>query len=382
MQASILTAFYLLLAAILYIAAFPFLLLLTFKQKYKHSIPKRFFLYKNPPFQDSGIWFHVCSYGEAVSLKPLLQKLEKRVNISVITQTGFQAAQRYRADVRYLPYELFLPFWIKKQKVLIVSEAELWYMLFWSAKKKGAKTILINARISDNSYRSYQRFRWFYQKIFAHIDTVFAQSERDKQRLLELGAKKVEVTGNIKAYANVKTTRTFKKPQQEVVTLASTHAGEEALLLENIDYHDKKLIVVPRHPERFMEVGELLSNFAAKKGLSFHKFSKKEDFDSDIILIDKMGELVNIYAISDIVYLGGSFVEGIGGHNPLEPASFGCKIISGMHIFNQLSLFDLVENINVIEPWEIAVTEKEAQSTKIRAKVEIEPIIKAINDVV
>jgi len=375
--------FYFLVATILTIVALPFLLLLTFKEKYKISIPKRFFLYKNPSFQSSGVWFHVCSLGEAVSLKPLLQRLNKKVNISVITTTGYEAAKKYNADVGFLPFESLLPFWVRKQKVLVVSEAELWYMLFFMAKIKGAKTILMNARISDNSYQSYVKFSWFYKKIFTCIDVVFAQSEKDKTRLLEIGAKEVIVTGNIKAYGEIKVSRHFQKPSKEVITLASTHAGEEALLLEEIDYHDKKILVVPRHPERFKEVGDMLQNFAKEKGLTYHAFSQKEDFDSDVIMIDKMGELVNIYAISDVVFLGGSFVENVGGHNPLEPAAFGCKILSGMHIFNQRPLFELVENINIIEPWEIKeYALKDAQKTAIKGKVDIEPIIKAIDDVV
>jgi len=370
--------FYFLIATILTIVALPFLIFFSFKDKYKVSIPKRFFLIKNPPFKSKAIWFHVCSFGEVVSLKSLLSKIDESVNISVTTGTGYEEAKKYKADVRFLPFESLLPFWVNRQKVLVVSEAELWYMLFFMAKKRGAKTILINARISDNSYKSYVKFSWFYKRIFSYIDIVFAQSEKDKERLLEIGAKEVEVTGNIKAYGEIKTTRVFDKPKQEVITLASTHPGEETLLLEHINYHDKKLIVVPRHPERFKEVGELLARFAKERGLSFHKFSDHEDFESDVIMIDKMGELVNIYAISDLVFLGGSFVDNVGGHNPLEPATFGCKIISGKYIFNQKSLFDLVENINVVEIEEIEQTQKEALVTKVLGKVELEPIIKAL----
>jgi 3-deoxy-D-manno-octulosonic-acid transferase len=351
------------------------------KQKYKISIPKRFFLYKNPPFTNSAIWFHVCSFGEAVSIGPLLKRIEKRVNISVITATGYDVAKKYDADVRFLPFESLLPFWVNHQKVLVVSEAELWYMLFFMAKKRGAKTMLINARISDNSYGSYQKFSWFYKKIFSYIDIVFAQSQKDKERLLELGAREVIVTGNIKAYADIAVTKTFEKPSQEVVTLASTHRGEEEMLLEVMDYHDRKIIVVPRHPERFNEVREMLENFALKRGLSFHAFSEREAFDSDIIMIDKMGELINIYAISDVVLLGGSFVENVGGHNPLEPATFGCKILSGKEIFNQKALFALVENICVVEAAEIPLKISQAEPTKISGVVDIQPIIEAIENV-
>ncbi len=361
--------------------ALPVLLLLALKEKYKVSIPSRFFLINNPPFKKEAIWFHVCSFGEVISLKPLLVRLNKDVNISVTTGTGYLEAQKLKADVRFLPFEPLLPFWVNRQKVLVVSEAELWYMLFFMAKKRGAKTILINARISDNSYKSYRKFAFLYKRIFSYIDIVFAQSEKDKVRLLEIGAKEVIVTGNIKAYGDIKTTRRFNKQSQEVVTLASTHGGEEKLLLEELDYHDKKIIVVPRHPERFDEVAIFLEGFAKEKGLSFHRFSKREDFESDIIIIDKMGELINIYAISDVVLLGGSFVKNIGGHNPLEPATFGCKIISGKHIFNQKSLFPLVENIEMVEVDEIASLIPKAKPTKIVGEVDIEPILEAIENV-
>ena len=105
------------LVALLYVVALPFLLYLRFKPKYNQSIPARFFLKKSPSFAPNGIWFHVFSFGEVRSLAPFLEHLEeKELRISVITQTGFQEAKRYqKADVRYLPYELFLPFWIKQR---------------------------------------------------------------------------------------------------------------------------------------------------------------------------------------------------------------------------------------------------------------------------
>jgi 3-deoxy-D-manno-octulosonic-acid transferase len=374
---------YLLIAAILFIVAFPILLLATLKQKYRVSIPKRFFLYKNPPFKKEGIWFHVCSYGEVVSLKPILSDLVGDINISVTTNTGYEMAKKYKADVRFLPYELWLPFWVNRQKILVVSEAELWYMLFFMAKLKGAKVILINARISDNSYKSYQRFSFFYKKIFENIDEVFAQSQKDMDRLKLLGAKNIKVCGNIKAYGEIKTTKEYKKPDKSVITLASTHDKEEKLLLENMRLRDDmKLIVVPRHPERFDEVAKFLKDYANKNRLSFSRFSQSENFDSDVVLVDCMGELVNIYAISDVVLLGGSFVKGVGGHNPLEPASFGCKIISGKDYFNQKSLYELVENISIIDADELPHALVVAKESKVNLFVDIKPIKEAINSVV
>jgi 3-deoxy-D-manno-octulosonic-acid transferase len=359
--------------------AIPFLILLSFKQKYQQSIPKRFALWKNPPFEKDGIWFHVASFGEVRSLKPLISRLDDDVNISTITQTGFEEAGKLTKNNRYLPYELFLPFWITKQKALVVSEAELWYMLFLVAKLKGAKTYLINARISDNSYKSYLRFSWFYKKIFSQIDMVFAQSQKDKDRLLELGAKNITVNGNIKAFQEIEVTKDFLKPSCEVITLASTHKGEEELILKNLKLNkNQKLIVVPRHPERFDEVDKYLSNYAKELNLSYHRFTNMDNLDSDIVLIDCMGELINLYAISDIVVLCGSFIDGIGGHNPLEPAHFGCKIVSGKYIFNQESLFSLVDGIEIIEIEDINSIISKLQNTKITSSTDIEPIIREL----
>ena len=365
---------------IIYIIAIPFLFILSFKQKYQHSIPRRFALWKNPPFEKSGLWFHVASFGEVKSLKPLIYRLNGVINISTITQTGYEEAGKLTKNNRYLPFELLLPFWIKKQHSLVVSEAELWYLLFLVAKLKGAKTYLINARISDNSYKSYLRFSWFYKKIFSQIDMVFAQSQKDKTRLLELGAKNVTVNGNIKAFQEIEVTRVYKKPLSEVIILASTHKGEEELILKNLNLgYKQKLIVVPRHPDRFNDVDGLLDKYSKEKGLTYHRFSENDNLESDVVLIDCLGELINLYAISDIVILGGSFVDKVGGHNPLEPAYFGCKVLSGKHIFNQEALFGLVDKIEMAEPEDINSMIQNLQNTKITSSIEIEPIIREIS---
>ena len=116
--------------------------------------------------------------------------------------------------------------------------------------------------------------------------------------------------------------------------------------------------------------------------MTLSKYSISENFDSDITLVDVMGELINIYAISDIVLLGGSFVEGIGGHNPLEPASFGCKLISGKHIFNQHALFEMVENTLLIDISELREKIRYEDSIKrsriISSEHLLEPLISEI----
>jgi len=240
-------------------------------------------------------------------------------------------------------------------------EAELWYMLFLFARIKKTKTVLINARISDRSYTSYKKFSWFYKKIFENIDKVFAQSTEDKNRLLELGAKNVEVIGNIKLAIMPKVTKTLKKEKDFVITAASTHKHEEKLILESYDKSQGQLIIVPRHPERFDEVDTLIIDFIKNKTLSYQRYSQEENLSTDIILVDKMGELNNIFAISDAVILGGAF-EKIGGHNPIEPAFFGCRIVSGEHYFNQKPLFDCVKNYKIVKNTELKDIMKNIQT--------------------
>jgi len=309
------------------------------------------------------------------------------INISVITDTGYEEALKFSKSVRFLPFEIFLPFWIRKQKLLIVTEAELWPLLFFTAQKKGVPTYLINARISDRSYKNYLRFKWFYKIIFSYIDIVFAQTEKDAKRLKELGAKKVKIIGNLKSFQKISVTKHLKKPENSFVTvLASTHKNEEKFILNEIEIEkNDKIVVVPRHPERFKEVDEFLKEFSKEKNLTYSKFSKNPNFDSQITLVDKMGELINIYEIGDLVILGGSFEKNIGGHNPLEPAWFNCKLISGKEIFNQKALFDLVKNAYIIEKTklkELFKKRKTLKNSKIVSKADINPLLEEIKNVV
>ncbi|MDR2789965.1 MAG: lipid IV(A) 3-deoxy-D-manno-octulosonic acid transferase [Campylobacteraceae bacterium] len=349
--------FYCAVLSLFYIAALPASFVICCFKKYRRAVPSRFFLYKNMPFSNKkGIWLHACSYGEVSSLTPLIHAIgSDNVNISVITKTGFdKACQICKSEnVRFLPYEIFLPFWIKKQRALVVTEAELWLMLFYIAKKRGIKTILINARISDNSYHKYKKFKWFYKILFSFVDEVHAQSETDKKRLAFLGAQHIKVSGNIKSSLLPKITKRYKinNIYKRVITLASTHIGEEAALLEQLslaDLSNTLIIVAPRHPERFEAVHKLLQSWANSNGKIYGKLSKEGlESQNDIVLCDTMGELVNIYAITNITILGGSFLEGIGGHNPLEPAAFNNSIISGKFFFNQKELYAKVDGIMI-----------------------------------
>ena len=381
------TLLYYILSVVLFFIALPLLVYLSFKQKYKLSIPARFFLFNNSRFEkENGIWFHVCSLGEARALKPILKLVEEQdIKITTITQTGQIEAKKYNADVRYLPYEIFLPFWIKRQKLLVVLEAEFWYMLFIVAFSKGTKVVMLNARISDRSAKKYLQFAWFYKKMLSKIDMIYAQSEVDKNRFIALGARNIQVIGNIKLAGEIVKTREYEKPTIETIVAGSTHAGEEESVLKAfVEYRkqgESKLIIVPRHPERFEDVYELMKEYSNRCDLSLSRFSQTKELEADMILVDAMGELNNIYAISDIAILGGAFSDDVGGHNPLEPAFFECKIITGKHFFHQKELFKYVHHVQYVESDEIhkaLMKSRELPPSMVEETINLEPIINKI----
>lgn len=350
---------YFFLCLLLYLLCLPILFLLSLKQKYRHSIPARFFL-KNFKLQTSPqYWFHACSLGECKSYEPLLLALLKQeqsaqILLTCTTTTGFEALQKISKhspqnfEIHYLPFEIFLPLWhFKRLKTLVVTEAELWKMLFFAGKKAQAQTILLNARISDRSLKSYQKLAWFYRSVFALIDWVLPQSLQDERRLQALGAKQTLIFPNLKVFSTPKTSHSYTKSSSMIVA-ASTHQGEEELILQAyLDSNSQsKLLVVPRHPERFAEVKKLLQSFCQNHNKKFSTFTQEW---GEVVLVDKMGELNNLFAIADCVILGGSFVP-VGGHNPLEPAFFHAPILTGEHIFNQRALFALVEGYQITTP--------------------------------
>ncbi|MBF7043141.1 lipid IV(A) 3-deoxy-D-manno-octulosonic acid transferase [Campylobacter volucris] len=350
--------FYYALAVILYVIAAPFLLILSFyKDKYKISLKSRFFLYKNLKQEYADVHFHGCSFGEIKSMRFLFNHFNN-FRISTITNTGFSEALKYTHKVNFLPFEIFIPFWMKPCKVLVVFEAELWLMLVFMAKFFNAKVILINARISDRSYLKYKKFNFFYKVLFRYIDEVFAQSLKDKERLQELGAKNVIAYKNIKIINKNKKDKKFEKLKSRLIVLASTHENEEKALLSKIKLEQNdKLVLAPRHPERFEMVEKILLDFCKINGYGMQKFSQLDLKSNDLqsvfcekcLLLDCLGELENFYSISDIVFLCGSFEKNIGGHNPIEAAKYENIIISGKYFFNQEALYNEVENIYICQ---------------------------------
>ena len=376
--------FYTFLAIILFGIALPFILFISFKKKYHHSIPSRFFLWNNPSFEEHDIWFHVCSLGEAKAIAPIIERLKGfKIAISVITHTGYEAASKYTAEVRYLPFEPWLWFWIRRSKTVVVLEAEFWYLLFSIATLRGARVIALNARISDRSFPKYYKMKWFYARLFEKCDLILCQSSEDMARFIALGARNIEVVGNIKLAQKIEVTKTYRKPNGLVIVAGSTHEGEEEGILRGfMEYRTHnpyaKLLVVPRHPERFNTVAQLIEKSAPE--YSFSRWSQTQTIDADITLIDAMGELNNLYAISDIAILGGAF-SPIGGHNPLEPAHFGCKIITGKQIFLQRELFKYVSHVQFVNLEGIAEALSIAEtlpSSQVNATIDLDRVMECL----
>ncbi|WP_104721529.1 lipid IV(A) 3-deoxy-D-manno-octulosonic acid transferase [Helicobacter mesocricetorum] len=358
---------YYILVSLAHFCALPILFLLSFKPKYKHSLKRRFFIPEFLKETADIYWIHACSFGEIKALQPLVESLEKtlkdneKILLTTTTQTGFALAKESysKCIVHYLPFESFIPFWMwnLSLKMLVLFEAEFWFMPVFCAKKKGAKTFLINARIS--SFKKYQKGIFFYKRFFYYIDKVFCQKKEDKRNFEALGAKDVEVYGNLKLYIKPQVTQQYSAPNQKIWVIASTHQKdsvlEEVLILEALLKVLPKnlkscprILFVPRHLERIKGIQQALDAILKSHNLPnlvlASEVGIEKSLHSPFVLIDKMGVLNNLYALAELVILGGSFLKGIGGHNPVEPAFFKIKLISGPYIFHQRALFNCIQN--------------------------------------
>lgn len=308
-----------------------------------------------PPSQN--LWIHAVSMGEVQAAIPLIQALRTRfpdqfLLVTTMTPTGSQRVQEVFGDSVwhvYLPYDLpdaVARFLTRVQpKLLILMETELWPNLLHACQQRAIPVILANARLSASSAAGYQRLGGFMSKTLAAISAVAAQTELDAARFIKLGvpATKIHVTGSIKFDTHLpvnlleraKILRSHLGTNRAIWIAASTHQGEEQPVLEAFqeirqEIKNLLLVLVPRHPERFNRVAAL----CVRQGFVIARRSEGNVCTptTDIYLGDTMGELLLLYAASDVAFVGGSLVP-IGGHNLLEPAAIGLPVIMGPHIF-------------------------------------------------
>jgi 3-deoxy-D-manno-octulosonic-acid transferase len=334
------------------------------------------------PLPLAPVWIHAVSVGEVNAAIPFLKKLKAvypdiPVILSTITDTGQKVARQKApagTHLVYLPFDLRIIlarcFEKIKPRLFIVMETELWPNIFRVAAERSIPVILLNGRISERSSKGYRKASFFMKKVLDHVTLFCMQSSSDADRITSIGAEesKVMVLGNFKFDMEISQhiPSWMKAVQGQVIVAGSTHAGEEQIIIdayrENVYlFPGLKLILAPRHPERFGEAEEVIR----KSDMRYLKRSELGPEGEEagakkfnILLLDTVGELTAVYSIADIAIMGKS-IEGRGGQNPLEPAYWGKPIICGQHM----------ENFPFIKDFYAAGAAFEVTSTGIAKKI-------------
>jgi len=304
------------------------------------------------------IWVHAVSVGEVVAASSLIAALRRRypqfpIVVTTVTPTGAQRVRDLFGDDvlhSYAPYDMLgsvRRFFERMQpRLAIVMETELWPNMYAECGARDVPLVLANARISPRSVGRYRRFVGLFKQALSHGIVIAAQSKQDAARFLSLGAhpERTLVTGNLKADLVFppgmtdagRDYRAAHMPARPVWVAASTHDGEEVAALDaheivRASLPEALLILVPRHPQRFDGVADLLQRRQVSYGRRSHGETPAQT--DPVYLADSLGELPLFYAASDVAFVGGSLVP-IGGHNLLEPAALGMPVLAGPHNFN------------------------------------------------
>lgn len=330
----------------------------------KKENPKRFLekfsLNKEKRKQGKLIWFHCSSVGEFLSVVPLIQEFEKIKNIKqiLITTSTLSSSKifkkfRFKKTLhQFYPLDNvhivnnFLNYW--KPSSVIFVESEIWPTMISQLKKKKIKIVLINARMSEKSFRRWFSFRYFGRNILEKFDYIFPQNKETLSYFKKLGINKLKFLGNLKFISthNEKFIKVKKKyfKNRTILCCASTHHNEEEVFANLHIRFKKKIpnlitIIIPRHIERTKEIIQMLH----KKKLRYtkHSTNKKNFKNCDIYIVDSYGESKSFYKISNVVFLGGSLVPK-GGQNPLEALRFGCNILHGNYTFNFKDVYKML----------------------------------------
>lgn len=321
--------------------------------EYLHHLGERFGFFKDRPDRPV-IWLHCVSVGETRASEPLVRLLQQRypdhaILLTHTTPTGRATSEQLFGDsvMRvYLPYDL--PFAVAgflrhfKPKIGLLMETELWFNLIHACKSRSIPLLLVNARLSEKSARGYGRLGWLVEQGLENLATIAAQTRPDAERLCELGASQVVVTGNLKfdvmppasATEQGAVMRRLMGEGRPVLLAASTREGEEVLVLDAVAQAAVPgllTVIVPRHPQRFDEVAALLQ----ARGLSFRRRSENAVLppDCQVLLGDSMGEMHAYYAACDLALIGGSLLP-YGGQNLIEACALGKPVLMGPHTFN------------------------------------------------
>jgi 3-deoxy-D-manno-octulosonic-acid transferase len=314
--------------------------------------------------REASIWIHAVSVGEVLTARALVEDLRTRyprlrLYLSTTTMAGYQVARR---NVPHVDAVFYFPFdWafivrrtltIVQPRVFMMVETEIWPNLLRECRARGVKTLVVNGRMSVRSYRRYRLVRPLFRRVLKGIDRFCVQSEPTAQRLIDLGADpaRVVVTGSLKfdslespappvhGKPRERVLRFFRlSPSRVVIVAGSTVRGEEVAVLRafarvKATAPGALAIVAPRHPERFDEVERLVREhgFVTVKRSALAIDAEPR---ADVVVLDTIGELAQVYQLASAVFVGGSLVDH-GGHNILEPAIFGKPILFGPYMRN------------------------------------------------
>ena len=302
------------------------------------------------------VWFHAASVGESLALLAIISRLlDDNKNIDVMVTTGTVTSAKLmaerlppRAFHQYMPVDH--PAWVEKflqhwrPDLVIWSESEFWPNMLAAIKRRGIPAVLLNARMSEDSFRRWKWARGMIAQILSTFSLCLGQNAAEAERLKALGAAKVQVSANMK-YAAAPLPHDAEKlgalkaaaAGRNIVVYASTHPGEEDIALETHAALVKQFpqlltIIVPRHPARGAEIAAL----AGARGITAGLRSRNDNIGS-VYIADTLGELGLFFRLSNIVVMGGSFAD-IGGHNPIEPGQLGCTIVYGPVMYNFVTI--------------------------------------------
>ena len=308
--------------------------------------------------EDRPIWIHALSVGEVISAEPIINSLMERlpaqkVVFSVSTHTGMRTArQLFSGKVTalfYFPYDLY--FSVKfiadsiHAKAVVIVETDIWPNFQMHMQRCGIPVLLVNARLSTDSFRAYRLIGGFSRNIMASFRYIGVQTEADAERFIHIGApaERVVVTGNLKFEQKSTEKPSFEQgnlrvelgiaAQRPIVLLGSTHQGEEILgvgVFKKLKQRFGQLlmIVAPRDPGRAESIGRLFREHGLTVGYISNLAYDKSHDQCDALVVNTIGILRRLYALADVAFIGGSMVAE-GGHNPLEAASFGKPILFG-----------------------------------------------------
>ncbi len=313
---------------------------------------------------DKVIWLHCVSVGEVNAARPLIVKLiseypAEKIVVSTTTRSGQKLARSlFKNDAQlvfYFPFDWKFTIRRTLKKIdpamVLLMETEIWFNFLRESHKYGARVAIVNGRISDRSYRRYGIIKGFLKRVLSYPDLALMQSAADSKRIMGLGMRgnKVRVTGNLKFdhtanEAESALTDEFRdrfgiSPEAPLIVAASTHEPEEKWILEafrgvwsNSDRVLPRLMIAPRHPERFEAVAEEIR----KSGFVWVRRSERSsprDRSAEVILLNSIGELRAAYPLAEIVFVGGSLIPH-GGQSVLEPAEAGKAMITGPYTSN------------------------------------------------